>query len=73
MISSESINIATRPHNYDPPKKKNNDITPIDKNTTSIPPPTNAIHIEKPVLNTILWEPKSTIWKSVFNPSAQVS
>ena len=68
-MSSESINIAARSQKYDPPHEKQNDITPIDKTTTSIPPPTNGLHIEKHVLDAVLQPPKSTIQKSVFNPS----
>ena len=51
---SESVTIATRYQNYDPPLEKKNDNTPIDKTIASIPPSTNGIHIEKLVLDIVL-------------------
>ena len=69
MISSESIHIMTRSQRYDPPQEKKSDNTPVHETTTSIPPPTNDLQIEKPILHTVLWPPKSTIRKSIFNPS----
>ena len=73
MMSSESVHITTRSQSYDHPPEKKSDNAPIGKNTTSIPPPTNGIHIEKHVLDKILRLPKSTIHRSILNPSANVS
>ena len=42
---------------------------PTDKSFSSTPHPINGLQIEKPVSNTILCTQKSTIQKSIFNPS----
>ena len=68
-MSSELVRLTTISQIYDPPPYKKSDNSPIDKTKTSIPPPTNGIHIEKHVLDAILWTHECTIWKSVFNPS----
>ena len=52
--------------NYDPPSEKKNDNTPIDKTTSSIPPPTNDLQIEKHVLDAIIIPSKSTLQKFVL-------
>ena len=49
MMSSETVNLNTRAHSYDPPlEKKPNDI-PSEKPSTSTPPTNNGLHIEKPI------------------------
>ena len=68
-MSSNTVNINTRSHSYDPPHAKKDDDTSTDKPLVSTPPPTNRFHIEKPVLDTILRPPKSIIRKYVFNPN----
>ena len=50
-----------------------NDNNPIKKTTAYIPPPTNSLHIEKLVLDTVLQPPKSKIEESVFNPNVCAS
>ena len=69
-MSSESVSLTTRSQNYDPPPEKKNDNNSTDKIMASIPPLTNGINIEKPILDMVLQPPKSTIRKSIFNPSA---
>ena len=49
MMSSEMINLNTREHSYDPPLEKKPDEVPSDKPLASTPPPSNGIHIEKPI------------------------
>ena len=68
MMSSELVSLTTRSQIYDPPLEKNTDNAQTDKTYSPIPSPTNGIQIKKHVLDTILRPPKSTIWKSVFNP-----
>ena len=73
MISSETINLNTRAHIYDPPPEKKPDEVSSDKPSASTPPPSNGIHIEKPIPEEIFHPPKSTLRKSVINPNARVS
>ena len=47
MMSSEMINLNTRAHSYDLPLEKKPDEVPSDKTSTSTPPPSNALHIDK--------------------------
>ena len=54
-------------------EKKEED-APSDKAPSSYPSPsTSPLTIEKPITDTILHPSKSTICKSVFNPSARAS
>ena len=69
MMFSETVNLNTRSHNYDPPTAKKDDDASTDKTSASTPPPTNGLHIEKPILDVILWPPKSTLLKSFINPN----
>ena len=51
MMSSEMVNLNTKPHSYElPPEKKPDDI-PSEKTSTSTPPTNNGIHNEKPIPN----------------------
>ena len=54
MMFSELMNIATRSQNYDRPPEKKNDNVSTDKTIAFIPPTTNIIHIENPILDTVL-------------------
>ena len=72
MMSSKLVNITTRSQTYDTPLEKKDDSTPSDKPIVSIPP-TNNLHIEKHVLDTIFRSPKSTIQKLVLNPNVQAT
>ena len=49
MMSSETINLNTRSHSYDPPPEKKPDDVPSEKPLASTPPPNNGLHIEKPI------------------------
>ena len=73
MMSSESIHITTRYLSYDPYLEKKGDNILVDKTYTFVSPPTNGLQIEKPVHDAVLWTPKSTIRKSIFNASAHDS
>ena len=72
MMSSEMINLNTRAHSYDPPPVKKPGEVPPEKPPTSTPPPSNGIHIEKPIHEEIFLPPKSTLCKSIINPNARV-
>ena len=48
MISSETTKLNTRAHSYDPPPENKPDEIPLEEPSTSTPPPSNGIHIEKP-------------------------
>ena len=58
MMSSETINLNTRAHSYDPPPKKKPNEVSSDKPSASTPPPSNGIHIEKPIPETIFSLPR---------------
>ena len=73
MMSSETINLNTRAHNYDPPPKKKPDEVSPEKPSTSTPPPSNGLHIEKPIPEPDFLPPKSTLRKSVINPNARAA
>ena len=49
MMSSETVNLNTISHSYDPPLEKKPDDVPYKKPPTSTPPPNNGLHIEKPI------------------------
>ena len=73
MMSSETLNLNTRSHSYDPPSEKKPDDGPSEKPSTSTPPPNNGIHIEKPMPKAIFLPPNITLPKSIINPNAYVS
>ena len=76
MMSSNTIHLQTRSHNYDKPTDKNEDHPSSGKipSTSSLESSyTVPLSIEKPNLNMILCPPKSTLWKAVFNPNSQAS
>ena len=70
---SDIVNINTKSHNYELPLAEKDDDTSTDKSLVSTPRPTNRIHIEKPVLDTVVRPPKSIIQKYVFNPNTRVA
>ena len=53
MMSSETVNLNTISHSYDPPPEKKYDDVPLEKPSASTTPPNNGIHIEKPILEEI--------------------
>ena len=73
MMSSETINLNTRAHNYDLPPEKKPDDVPSEKPSSSTPPPSNVIHIEKPIPEAFFFPPKSTLRKSIINPNARAA
>ena len=74
MMSAETIAFTTHNETYDKPIEKKDEGASFEKDpfTNSSPPPSSngPLMIKKPNLDLILHPPKSTIWKSVFNPSA---
>ena len=73
MISSETVNLNTRSHNYDPPPKKKPNDAPSEKPSTSTPPPNNGLHIEKSIREAIFRPPKGTLRKSIINPNTRTA
>ena len=73
MMSSEMVNLNKRSHSYDPPAEKKYDELPPEKPSSSTPPPSNGIHIEKPIPKAISQPPKSRLCKIIINPNARVS
>ena len=58
MMSSETVNLNTRAHSYDPPLENKPDDIPSEKPSTSTTPPLNGLHIEKPTPEAIFCPPK---------------
>ena len=52
--------------------KKPNEIT-SKKPSISTSPPSNGLHIEKPMPEVIFFPPKSTVHNSIINPNARAS
>ena len=73
MMSSQTVNLITRAHSYDPPPEKKPDDVPSEKRSTSTPPPNNGLHIEKPIPEAIFRPPKGTLRKSIINPNARAA
>ena len=73
MMSLDTISLQTRIQNYDKPADKKEDLsssgkapsTSSSKSSSSVP-----LSIEKPTLDMILYPPKSTLRKVVFNPNS---
>ena len=73
MMFSETVNLNTRAHSYEPrPKNKPDDI-PSEKPSTSTPPTNNGLHIEKPIPEAIFYPPKGTLRNSIINPNARAA
>ena len=73
IMSYEMINLNTRAHSYDPPPEKKPDEFPSKKYSVSTPPPSNGLHIEKPMPEAIFRPPKRTLHNSLINPNACAS
>ena len=73
MMSSETVNLNTRAHSYDPPPEKKPDDIPSEKPSTSTLPPNSGLHIEKPIPKAIFRPPKGTLRKSIINPNARAT
>ena len=76
------VNLTTHSATYDTPvkpdKMKIANISPPDPlpssvNPPSVSPPSGPLQIEKPYFDSILRPPKSTIWKSTFNPNSRAA
>jgi hypothetical protein len=76
------INLTTRTTTYDTPIKPDKpkptngslpDPSPSSVSPPSASPPSRPLQIEKPSFDSILRPPKSTIWKSTFNPSSRAA
>ena len=74
MMSTETIGLTTRSQTYDKPVEKKDENTSSKKvpstNSSPSPPFNGLVTIEKPNLDLIFHPPKSSLWKSVFNPNA---
>ena len=73
MMSSETINLQTRSHNYEKPADKKEDNSSSDKSPPTGFPTSSSngpLTIEKPNLDMILRLPKSTLMNFVFNYKA---
>ena len=73
MMSSDTIHLQTQSQNYDKPTDKQEDQSssgkapsPSSQESSSTIP----LSIGKPALDMILCPPKSTLWKTIFNPNA---
>ena len=64
------VNLNTRAHSYDPPPEKKPNDVPFEKPSTP-KPPTNGLHIEKPIPKAIFHPPKGTLRKFIINPNAR--
>ena len=73
MMSSETVNLNTISHSYDPPPENKPDDVPFEKPSASTPPPNNGLHIEKPIPKEIFHPPKGTLHKSIINPNARAT
>jgi hypothetical protein len=76
------INLTTRTATYDMPVKPDKSKTtngyvpdplPSFVSPPSTSPPSGPLQIEKPSYDSILRPPKSTIWKSTFNPNSRAA
>ena len=73
MMSSETVNLNTRSHSYEPPPENKPDDVPSEKPSASTPPPNNGLHIEKPIPEEIFCPPKGTLHKSITNPNTRAT
>jgi hypothetical protein len=76
------IDLTTRSTTYDTPAKPDKgkvtngtllDPSPSSVSPPSVSPPSGSLQIEKPMFDSILCPPKSTICKSTFNPSSRAT
>ena len=73
MMSSDTISLQSRSHNYDKPADKKEDNYSSDKAPPIGSPASSSngpLTIEKPKLDMILRPPNSTLRKEIFNPNA---
>jgi hypothetical protein len=68
------VNVMTRENTYDTPPGDQANGKAIDQPSTSTPPPSsNPLQIEKPISDAVLHPPKSTIRKVTFNPNSHAA
>ena len=76
MMSSNTISMQTRSHNYDKPADKKEDHSSSGKAPSIGSPESLSIiplTIEKPTLDMVLRPPKSTLRKDIFNPNGRAA
>jgi hypothetical protein len=73
-MCKEIVNLTIRAKTYDiiPTNHANGGATDIPSTTTS-PPSSAPLQIERPIVESMLCPPKSAIQKSVFNQSSRVA
>ena len=75
-MSSDTINLQTQSQNYDKPADNKEDHSNSGKSpstSSSESLSTVPLSIEKPTLNMILYPPKSTLLKAIFNHNARAA
>ena len=70
VMSSETVNLNTRSQIYDPPPENKSDDVAPERTSSSTPPLSNGIQIEKYIPEAIFLPPKGTLHKSIINPNA---
>ena len=76
MMSSDTIHLQTRSHNYDKPADQKEDQSSSGKapSTSSLKSSSTVpLSIDKTTLDMILCPPKSTLRKAIFNPNARAA
>jgi hypothetical protein len=68
-MCKEVVNLTTQEKNYETLLYNHANGKVIDQPSTSTPPYSTPLHIEKPISDTVLHPPKGTILKETFNPS----
>ena len=56
-----------------PPQERKPDEVSFNKTSASTPPPSNGIHIEKPISEAIFRPPKISLCKCIINPNANAA
>jgi hypothetical protein len=70
-MCKEMVSLTTRAKTYDTPLENHANGGAIDNPSTSTPPPSSTpLQIERHVVDSVLHPPKGTIRKLIFNPSA---
>jgi hypothetical protein len=72
--TKNNVTLTTRAKDYTPSKEKVDDLPPDLAQPSPPNPPTNVpLHIERPILDTVLRPPKGVVKKSAFNPHARAA
>jgi hypothetical protein len=72
-MCKETISLMTRSKTCDTPLENHANGGATDNPSTSTPPSSTPIQIERPVVDSVLRPPKGTIQKLIFNPSAHTA